>query len=233
MAGSPEFKNISEGTLEKTLKYIPLKPGLVIALALVVLPLVFPTQAAALGGPELPALEEFITEVMNGDGDALRGIYAPGVFAYSIIPQPEKDPAYVSTRMDTLTQFELASRHGSTGLLAHNYLAGDRFSLVEKGQLLYLIYGDGRVEVFGVSRLMRFQASTPNSVKSSFVNLETGDFLSAGQLFLKAYTDPGTVVLQTCISKNGESSWGRLFIIAEPFEEQIVHAWSESKQVTE
>ena len=204
-----------------------------IAITLVVLPLVFPAQAAALGGPELPALEEFITGVMNGDGKALRGIYAPGVFAYSIIPQPEGNPAYVSTGMDTLTQFELASRYGSTGLLAHNYLAGESFSLLENGQLLYLIYGDGRVAVFGVSRFMRFQALTPKSVTSGFVDLETGDFLSAGQLFIKAYTNPGSVVLQTCIYKNGESSWGRLFIIAEPFEEEIVQAWSGLKQITE
>jgi len=87
--------------------------------------------------------------------------------------------------------------------------------------------------VFGVSRFMRFQALTPNSITSSYEDLETGDFLSAGQLFLKAYTNPGVVVLQTCISKNGESSWGRLFIIAEPFEEEIVQAWSGLKQITE
>ena len=175
--------------------------------------LLFPARVEALGKP-VPPLDEFIAEVMNGEGDELRGIYAPGVFAYSVVPQPAGDDVYVSTREDAVTQFDLASRYDSIGLLAHNYLAGKRFHLLEAGQVLYLIYGDGRTETFVVSRLLRFQALAPDSVTGHFVD-ESGQHLSTPQLFFMMY-DKGNLVLQTCIWKDGDNAWGRLFIIAEP-----------------
>jgi hypothetical protein len=78
-----------------------------------------------------------------------------------------------------------------------------------------LIYGDGRTETFIVRRFLRYQALSPDSVKSDFVDLETGEFLTTSQLFLKVYNRPGDLVLQTCIYAEGDTSWGRLFIIAE------------------
>ena len=186
---------------------------LLIALVAVLL-LLFPARVEALGKP-VPPLDEFIAEVMNGEGDELRGIYAPGVFAYSVVPQPVGDDVYVSTREDAVTQFGLAYRYDSTGLLAHNFLAGKRFHLLKTGQVLYLIYGDGRTEPFVVSRLLRFQALVPDSVTGHFVDLESGQQLSTPQLFFMMY-DKGNLVLQTCIWKDGDNAWGRLFIIAEP-----------------
>jgi len=186
-------------------------------LILISLLFVFPVQVRAIGVSEIPPLGEFIEEVTNGEADVLRGIYAPNVLAFPIIPQPENNPAYVSSRKDTLTQFGLASQYDTTGLLAHNYLAGKSFFLLEEGQLIFLIYGDGKTETYVVTQSMRFQALTPESVTSNFVDLDNGEHYSASKLFSTMYNRPGDVILQTCIYAQENNSWGRLFIIAEPY----------------
>ena len=187
-------------------------PSLFLAFMLVL----FPRQVEARGAVDLPSLETFIEQVQNGEADMLRGVYVPDVLASPVIQQPETSPAYVSSNDNTLTQFGLASHYGSTGLLAHNYLAGADFFLVEQGQVLYLVYGDGRVETFTVTGLKRFRALEPENTRGHFIDLETGAYLSAAKLFFKIYNQPGKVILQTCIQANGEPSWGRYFLIAEP-----------------
>jgi len=164
-------------------------------------------------------MEEFIGEVVNGVPGDLRGIYAPGVMAYEILPQPVDHPSFVTLKEDALTLFQMAAEYETIGLLAHNYLAGSDFFLLENGQLIHLIYGNGRIETYIIRYFMRYQALSPNSVTSNFIDLETGENLTAAQVFLNVYNRPGDVVLQTCIFAEGDLSWGRLFIIAEPYEE--------------
>ena len=185
---------------------------LVIAVAF----LAFPSPARAWEGNELPPLDEFIEQVSNGEADVLRGIYAPDVFAFPIVSQPESNPAFVSTHPETLTQFGAARQYDTTGLLAHNYLAGQDFSLLAEGQEILLIYGDGRLESYFIREVMRFQALSPNSVTSDFVDLDSGERLSSTDLFFKVFNRPGELTLQTCLYADGNLSWGRLFILAEP-----------------
>ncbi|MBL8107006.1 MAG: hypothetical protein JNJ72_15695 [Anaerolineales bacterium] len=184
--------------------------------------LILPSPARAWEGSEIPPLDEFIAHVANGQADELRGIYVPDLFAYPVVPQPEDSPAFVSTQPETLTQFNAAARYGTTGLLAHNYLAGESFSLLEEGQLIYLIYGDGKTETFIVREFMRVQALSPNSVTSEFVDLDTGERLSSTRLFFKVFNRPGNLTLQTCINAEGNLSWGRVFILAEPIVNKFI-----------
>lgn len=177
--------------------------------------LILPSPARALDESEVPSLDEFIEQVTNGEADELRGIYAPDVFAFSVVSQPEDSPAFVSTQPETLTQFSAASKYDTTGLLAHNYLAGGSFSLLEEGQLIYLVYGDGRTATYIIREFMRVQALSPNSVTSEFVDLDTGERLSSTRLFFRVFNRPGELTLQTCINAEGNLSWGRLFILAE------------------
>ncbi|MFN8387547.1 MAG: hypothetical protein U0X92_14170 [Anaerolineales bacterium] len=194
----------------------------ILLLAIATALLILPSPARAWDVDELPPLDEFIVRVANGEADELRGIYAPDVFAYSVVTQPDGSPAFVSTQPETVTQFEAASRYDTTGLLAHNYLAGESFSSLEKGQWIYLIYGDGRTETFIIRELIRFQALEPNSVTSDFVDLATGERLSSTRLFFKVFNRPGNLTLQTCIYADGNLSWGRLFILAEPIADEII-----------
>jgi hypothetical protein len=134
-----------------------------------------------------------------------------------VVQQPAGDNDFVSPRQNVLTQFDLASQFGSTGLLAHNYLAGESLALLQRDQIFYLVYGDGRVAVFAIREILRYQALEPESSYSRFVDLENNNTLSTAELFTRVYNSPGKVILQTCIARQDNLSWGRLFIIAEPY----------------
>jgi hypothetical protein len=177
-----------------------------------------PDVTQAIGNPDgaLPSFADFSRSVQNGQADVLRGVYVPDVLALPVVQQPEDRPYYVSNRDGETTQFSIASQYGNVGLLAHNTLSGKFFSRLSGGQQVRLIYGDGRVEEFVVTNVLRFQASDPESVSSSFRNLDRNETLSAGEMFIRAYAGERHLVFQTCIKANGNASWGRLFIVALP-----------------
>jgi hypothetical protein len=175
----------------------------------------------ALGSPSqaknLPLLSLFISLVKNGQSDQLRGIYIPEILASPVIQQPMGNNGYVSQRQNIVTQFGLASQFGSIGLLAHNNLAGASFSQLEKDQKIYLIYGDGQISTFVVTEILSYQALKPNSPSSKFMDLNTYGVLKASEVFSRVYERQGQAIFQTCISRGDELSWGRLFVIAEPY----------------
>ena len=164
----------------------------------------------------LTDLDAFVEQVENGQPDQLRGIYIPGILAAPVIQQPSGRAGFVSAWQNIVTQFSLASKVGSTGLLAHNYLAGQSFALLETEQEMYLIYGDGRVDAFTVTEILEYEALQPDSTSSAFVDIKSGDMLTYTQLFKEVYDRPGQVILQTCINMNNDPSGGRLFIVAKP-----------------
>jgi hypothetical protein len=168
----------------------------------------------------LPLLNVFISQVKNGQSDQLRGVYIPEILAAPVVQQPARNDGFVSPRQNILTQFGMASQFGSTGLLAHNNLAGASFSQLEAEQKIYLIYGDGQIATFVVTKILRYQALEPNSTSSKFIDLDTSDSLKASEVFSKVYNRQGQVVFQTCISAGDEPSWGRLFVIAEPYSQK-------------
>ena len=176
------------------------------------------TQAIGNSDETLPTFADFSRSVQNGQADVLRGVYVPDVLALRIVQQPQDHPYYVSNRNGEATQFSIASQYGNIGLLAHNTLSGKFFSRLSVGQQVHLVYGDGKVEDFVITNILRFQASDPESISSSFHNLDRDETLSAGDMFLRAYAGQRHLVFQTCIEANGNPSWGRLFIMAMPKE---------------
>lgn len=179
---------------------------------------------AALAPLDLKAFQEFRNRLeRTGDPEQPMGLYVEGIMAYPIIQQPRSNPAYVSPQPDTLTEFALARRYGSLGLLAHNDRAGQSFFALQPGQDLWVIFGEGNLRRYRIIAIERYQALQPTSPYSSFVDLDdpTRATLSASELFLHIYDRPGALILQTCIARNGENSWGRLFIIALPEEATV------------
>ena len=162
------------------------------------------------------AFDGFIASVSNGQANQVTGIYAEGVLAYSVRPQPAGNLGYVSEGANDVTEFALAAQYGTQGFLAHNYLAGASFSQLSVGQIVTLVYGDGSTASFRIDVIRRYQALSPNSTQSRFVDLETGKELSASDVFFAVYNGESAVVLQTCIAKDGIGSWGRLFVQASP-----------------
>lgn len=175
-----------------------------------------PAQLIGGGKGAVSGFDLFSASVQNGKPDVLRGVYVSDVLALPVIQQPTDQPYYVSTREGEATQFSVASQYGNIGLLAHNTLSGRFFSKLVTGQEIRLVYGAGRVEYFIVTQILRFQALQPDSVTSSFRNLDAQEVLSSGEMFNRAYVGEHRLVLQTCIAAYGNSSWGRLFVVAIP-----------------
>jgi hypothetical protein len=192
---------------------------LIACMVLLIAATLVPGQAAAApldDAANLPGLGNFAAAVENGEAGTLRGVYAEDVFALPIIQQPANDAGFVSRDETVLTEFRLAADYGNVGVLAHNDLGGQYFAQLAPGQRVQLIYGDGRIEYFRVTHSDRYQATSPSSMYSDFIDLDTQEYLTAGELFAKVYMGPRHITFQTCVSNAGNLSWGRLFVFAEP-----------------
>jgi len=175
-----------------------------------------PALAFGNGEAALPDFTEFSKTIQNNEANVLRGVYVPDVLAFPIIQQPKGNAGFVSFNDGELTQFRMASQFGNIGLLAHNHLSGRFFSQLAVGQEVRMVYGDGKVEYFVITQILQYQALQPTSPYSSFRDLTNDGNLTAEQLFNKVYRGDHHVTFQTCIAAHGNSSWGRLFVIAIP-----------------
>lgn len=110
-----------------------------------------------------------------------------------------------------LIVFLLATQFGSTGLYEHNY---EPFFELEVGDTL--IY-DSEYTIVAV---WEYQALDPYNPYSDFYGY--GRTLTVEQMFEQVYSHPGTLVLQTCIEKDGNLAWGRLFVVAAPIEREAL-----------
>jgi hypothetical protein len=167
-------------------------------------------------GTSLPVLADFVEQVWDGEANVLRGVYVPEVMALPVMQQPNDKPGYVSRKNGEVTQFSAASDLGNIGLLAHNNLSGRYFSQLEVGTEVHLVFGNGRVDDFVVTEVLRFQALQPGSFWSYFLDMANDQILSAGQVFDRVYNGDYHVTFQTCIAANGNLNWGRMFVIAMP-----------------
>jgi hypothetical protein len=176
----------------------------------------------------IPALREFVVAIKTGDPNTLVGVYVPGVLALPIVQQPSNAPAFVSSTPGVATQFRMAKDYGTDALLAHNTLSGRLFFDLQSGQRVVLVFGDGRVRFYEVKELNSYQALSPNSPYSNFIDLANpGVVLSAADVFLRNFGEGSQLVFQTCIESGGLESWGRLFVKAEPIRRTIaLGSWS-------
>lgn len=148
--------------------------------------------------------------------ESINGLYLGDERYLRIVPQPEGKPEFVSSISRTATDFQLASRYGNIGLVAHNYLGGQYFLSLKIGDSIYVMNGKQRTRRYTVTKILKFQALDPRSPHSNFVDLENRKMLSASDVFKRIYMGNHHLVLQTCIQKGNIREWGRHFVIAEP-----------------
>lgn len=175
--------------------------------------------SSASGEVVTPSLDEFVSSVSGGSLDRLAGVYVEGILALPVVQQPAGNAVFVSPNDGEVTQFSLANKFGNTGILAHNHLAGDAFFNINAGDEIVLVFGNGSRAVYRVREMQSYQALSPNSPYSKFIDLSdpAQTQISATDLFYRTFGDgKGNLVLQTCIWEGDEPSWGRLFVIAEP-----------------
>ena len=173
------------------------------------------------GQPEsagaFPSLEHFAAGLVNGDSNLVAGVYVPDVLAYRVVQQPENEIHFVDPAADAATQYRLAENTGTVGLLAHNYSGGAAFHQLAAGETAWLVFGDGSARVYRVETIRRYQALAPDDPYGSLVDLDTGEVLNSNAVFERNYNGD-RLVFQTCIERDGDLSWGRLFVIAAPVE---------------
>lgn len=161
---------------------------------------------------------QFIKNVTEKQsGNQIVGMIAPKQFTLPIVQQPAGRPDFVSSEPEFVTEFSLTKQFGSTGLLAHNHLAGSNFSSLDVNDLIVLVTANKEYKFFKIEKISSYQALSPKSPYSNFVDLNNpSTVLSAVDLFMEVYTEEESLVIQTCIAKGNEPSWGRLFIQAFP-----------------
>ncbi|MDZ7843342.1 MAG: hypothetical protein U5K99_00840 [Anaerolineales bacterium] len=171
-------------------------------------------QAAAQVFLAVPSGVESIQRSTGSTGEQIVRVEAPGHFSYSVVKQPQNNPGFVSSRPDTLTLFNLAERYGTTGFLAHNDLAGKKFVDLQTEERINLFYNTQKESSYRIISIRKFQALSPNSPYSDFIDLQDGRQYSASELFLEIYGPGDRLVIQTCLENNGNLTWGRMFVTA-------------------
>ncbi|MBN2045957.1 MAG: hypothetical protein JW757_13125 [Anaerolineales bacterium] len=163
------------------------------------------------------ALQTFVQQVSTGQTDVITGVFVAEDFTLEVVQQPQNNPGFISEEDGVVTDFALSRDYGTIGLLAHNYLAGDRFDELLVGQEIHLVYGDNQFVTYSIINVESYRALSPHSPYSDFVRLDgTETQVSATDLFYQVYGQEDALVLQTCIENEGNQSWGRLFITAVP-----------------
>jgi hypothetical protein len=181
-----------------------------------------PTPVGALNISSTLSESDELERAIDSDGEetsVLRELEIDNLTTLQIVQQPNGNINFVTPLPNYVTAFQTATEFGTIGLLAHNYLAGRYFFQVVPGQEIELTYSDNRTSRFVVTQIQQYQAISPNSPSSNFINLNTGKHLTASNLFKEIYTNQTErLVLQTCIYKDQNPTWGRMFIIAEQIE---------------
>lgn len=178
-----------------------------------------PSAPGKIGGRESAHLPATAVTKLNkiNETSIVRSVAVDDESVFPIVQQPQGEPNYVSTNSGEITLFSSASKYGNIGLLAHNYLSGKSFTNLSVGQEIRLVYDDGESEYFVVSEILQYQALDPENPLSSFQNIDNkNEILTAQEMFERVYEGNRHVTFQTCIAKYGESSWGRLFVVALP-----------------
>ncbi|MFN2214465.1 MAG: hypothetical protein ACK2UM_15025 [Anaerolineales bacterium] len=167
---------------------------------------------------QIPSLNSFVDNLVNGQSSSVRGVYVPGFMALPVVQQPSGNTGFVSQQPGTVTQFQLAAKYGVIGLLAHNYLAGMEFFQLVEGLKVLVVNGDGSLQNFRITEIIEYQKLTPGSNWSHYINLDTGERLTTYQVFTQYYQGEPHLIFQTCLDREGLETWGLRFVVAEPVE---------------
>lgn len=165
-----------------------------------------------------PELQSFIDSVANNHPDQVVGVFVPGRFALPVLQQPVDDINYITPFDGALTQYAPPLDDNVVSLLAHNFLAGRVFFDLQVGDSVTLVYGDGHLAHYLVDTIDTYQALSPLDPYSDFIDQAdlSGSLQTFLQVYDRYYRTSGQVVFQTCIEKNGDLSWGRIFVVARP-----------------
>jgi hypothetical protein len=152
---------------------------------------------------------------------------------YYIETQPPDNVLYISPNPDTFTIYSLARKQGIIALLAHDFLAGRDLETLQLNNVITM-HGKFKNTNYKLIDIIEFQAEEPLDPNSRFLplksNINNGVIMAAADVFNLVYTIKGQLnlskddhlprsipanylIFQTCLPKNGKTSWGRVFYI--------------------
>lgn len=141
----------------------------------------------------------------------LRGLYAESIVELKIVQSPTNT---LSMKADEVLELSISEQLGNTILVAHNTLGGKNFKYLTLGQTIYTIKGNGSYEKSIIIEIAEFESLSNNLYKES----STGLIFTDMQLVERFFFGNKHVLLQTCVEKDYNYGWGRLFIVAIPQE---------------
>lgn len=97
-------------------------------------------------------------------------------------------------------------------LLAHNYLDGRYFNQIEIGDVVR--YYGSEIKDYKVKWIVKMQTLDPGNPYSLYN--ENGVINTPDDIWRRFYVRDG-LLFQTCIEKDGLSTWGIMFIFAEEY----------------
>lgn len=141
-------------------------------------------------------------------------IISPGNFNFRVALQPYNEPLNVSTKAETVTLFGAPLQNDVTAFLAHNYLAGEEFYELPIGGRIFVEYDDGTFQEYKIEEIRKFQdLGRLMNLRDVVTGVDYSDF----EIYEMFYNGlPGSLVLQTCLEENRDSTWGLTFWIAYP-----------------
>jgi hypothetical protein len=167
--------------------------------------------------PQQPdqALANFAGGLRQGIARQVAGVYSQDVMAFPVWQQPYHEFSFVYNQSDVVTEYRPArDATGNIGLMAHNNMAGSQFYRLDIGSVVSVVFGDGSVSHFQIVEVQKYQIVNDYEV----LDLQTGQVTGTGNVFYLVYGGDYRLVLQTCITQDGNPEWGRMFWIAKPYD---------------
>jgi hypothetical protein len=100
------------------------------------------------------------------------------------------------------------ARYASNVLIAHNSNDGQYFDEINVGNLVR--YYNGEWKDYRVTEVLRYRAIPSDSLAPTLFD---GAWHSTAWVYGNIYNK--SLILQTCIYKDGDWQWGRLFVVAQ------------------
>lgn len=146
----------------------------------------------------------------GGGGKSAVRVAVDGVFSYPVVQSGSKVP----NQGGVLGQYSVAKNKNNIGLLGHNYLSGGAFFALAPGMHVTVQLSNGKTQTYEIYNVLRFKATDPNDFSKPFLDM-SGKEYKAKQVFRMGYRK-GQLTFQTCITAEGSSTWGVMFIQAKP-----------------
>jgi hypothetical protein len=143
-------------------------------------------------------------------------VTVPNLFSFPISQQPKGKEIFVTSQKNEVTQFRMPSYTGVTGLIAHNFLAGQQFYRLENGQKFWVQYEGKHLQEYRVTGSYRFKKLDPPNPSSRLIDLQNKQEMSAAQVYDRFYKGEHHVTFQTCLEGDGRLDWGLFFVVGEP-----------------